>query len=648
MRSFLLCCILLLNTPVRAHDSVAVLPLLADTIRTSVPLFRYAHYLNDSEKKLQLQEVLPENMQHFIDEKRMRIPKDDVIDGCLWISFRLINTSSQALQFYFTAGTLARSTELFYRDTVVQQWLPLPAGIPANNEQAYRLFQITPNTQLEILAKCRFAKTNIIQIRPYLIHENFLEHHILYANSNWYLLNYITYLICGALFLMLLFSLATYLQNRKIEFLHYALYVAMLTLMLFLKALYFKLSLPFNYFNEEFFDYVLLLGGYLFYFRFTRHFLDTRQNHPILHKILKGAELIVATFITTYSFIYFLGGSYKWLNALENFSKYFMLFVGINYVIIGMLQQNKLFKFLVAGNMANLIMGGISQYLILQPYSTLEQIHPLFRLSLFYFEIGILMEMAFFLAGLAYKNRKELIERVVMQETLRQEKERQEYEKELAVLRAQQEERARISADMHDELGSGVTAIRLLSEIALQKAQNQPQEEIRKISANANDLMAKMNAIIWSMNPGHDSLESFIAYMRSYMAEFCEAVQLHCHLQAPDTIPNQTLTGQIRRNLFLVIKESLNNVAKHAKATRVEVEVLLDNGLNICIRDNGTGFDPEKQNRYSNGLCNMRRRIESIGGSFTLQTGAQGTTICLQVPFTLADERTMPATPSLS
>ena len=109
-----------------------------------------------------------------------------------------------------------------------------------------------------------------------------------------------------------------------------------------------------------------------------------------------------------------------------------------------------------------------------------------------------------------------------------------EYEKELAVLKAQQEERERISADMHDELGSGMTAIRLMSEIARNKMKENTPVEIEKISNSADDVLNKMNAIIWSMNSENDSLDNLISYIRSYALEYFENTPIDCKVNTPE------------------------------------------------------------------------------------------------------------------
>jgi signal transduction histidine kinase len=431
--------------------------------------------------------------------------------------------------------------------------------------------------------------------------------------------------------MMLLFSLANYVQTRKREFLYYSVYALCVATLLSLKAVYFGLSTTFTVLYEEYIDYALLIFGYIFYIGFTRMFLNTPKKYPSLNKLFIGAEIILAIFLISFSLMYYTGQHFKMLDNTENYSKYFMIFLGIVYLVLGISHNSKLMNFLLAGNIANLLFSGYSQFIIISPTSSFIPKSGLFKQSLLFFEIGIFLELVLFLIGLVYKNKVELIEKVKMDEVLKQEAKKQEYEKEIAVLRAQQDERIRISADMHDELGSGVTSIRLLSEIAMQKTKQQPLSEISKISYSANELMSKMNGIIWSMNPGNDTLNSMLAYIRSNASEYLANLNMDYHISIPTDIPQVEISGAKRRNVFLVVKESLNNILKHAHATKVEIVVTYNHNLEIKIIDNGKGMDKEKINEFGNGLKNMQRRMENIGGTFAIAS-ENGTTVILRLP----------------
>ena len=206
-----------------------------------------------------------------------------------------------------------------------------------------------------------------------------------------------------------------------------------------------------------------------------------------------------------------------------------------------------------------------------------------------------------------------------------------EYEKELAVYKAQQEERQRISADMHDELGAGMTAIRLMSEIARNKMKESTPVEIERISHSADEVLNKMNAIIWSMNSGNDTLDNLVSYIRSYALEYFESTQVDCRVNTPPNIEALEITGDKRRNIFLCVKETLNNALKHANASLITIDFNINHELQIKITDNGVGIDLQKLRQFGNGLKNISRRMQSIGGSYHIENN-NGTITTLTLP----------------
>ncbi len=206
-----------------------------------------------------------------------------------------------------------------------------------------------------------------------------------------------------------------------------------------------------------------------------------------------------------------------------------------------------------------------------------------------------------------------------------------EYEKELAVFKAQEQERERISADIHDELGSGMTAIRLMSEIARNKMKENTPVEIDKISHSANEVLNKMNAIIWSMNSGNDTIDNLVSYIRSYALEYFENTPVVCKVNTPENIVSKELTGDKRRNIFLCIKETLNNALKHSRASTIKIDFQIDEELVIKIADNGIGIDLQHIREFGNGLKNISRRMESIGGVYDIKSN-HGTLTTLTLP----------------
>jgi len=185
-----------------------------------------------------------------------------------------------------------------------------------------------------------------------------------------------------------------------------------------------------------------------------------------------------------------------------------------------------------------------------------------------------------------------------------------EIEKQIAL----QSERDRISIDMHDDLGSGLSSIKLISEMLKKKHKdNETQNDLNQIVENAKELTSTMRDMVWSLNPRNDTLERFIDHVRNHTYSFFERSDIQCKMNMPSSVPNIILSGFVRRNLFLCVKETLNNIVKHSNATSVELSIEnKDPKLHIIISDNGIGLPIEL--KENNGFYNMRKRVKDCNG----------------------------------
>jgi signal transduction histidine kinase len=204
------------------------------------------------------------------------------------------------------------------------------------------------------------------------------------------------------------------------------------------------------------------------------------------------------------------------------------------------------------------------------------------------------------------------------------EKHREEIKRQKAILA----ERNRIASDMHDDLGAGLSTIKMMGEMAMSKPGNNDRKEFEHITQSASELIDNMRAIVWSISNQNDTLEDLILYIRKYAYEFLEAHGKDCRMDIPENIPDIKLSAEQRRNIFLVVKESLHNSAKHANATGVEIKILTRPDFTFIIHDNGNGYAADKGNRFGNGLKNMKRRMESIGGTFAIENANGVKVIC--------------------
>ncbi|MBC7744126.1 MAG: hypothetical protein H7096_03405 [Flavobacterium sp.] len=208
-----------------------------------------------------------------------------------------------------------------------------------------------------------------------------------------------------------------------------------------------------------------------------------------------------------------------------------------------------------------------------------------------------------------------------------------EHMRDFEKLKAVEKERTRIALDMHDDLGGGLSRIKFLSQIIQLKTDKQIciADEVNKIAQYSDEMVDKMGEIVWALNEKNDSLADLMAFTRTYTVEYLCSNNISCDFIIPPLLPEIFISGEIRRNIFLSVKEALHNVIKHAEATQVTVKIDFRRKLKITIQDNGKGIDFNHIRRFGNGLMNIQERIKSIGGKALIKND-HGTLVQMEVP----------------
>jgi signal transduction histidine kinase len=199
-----------------------------------------------------------------------------------------------------------------------------------------------------------------------------------------------------------------------------------------------------------------------------------------------------------------------------------------------------------------------------------------------------------------------------------------------------EKERTRIATDMHDDLGAGLSQIKFLSEaIGMKRQKHLPiEEEVSSIRSFSDEMIDKMGEIVWALNEKNDTLNDLLSYTRSYAVEYLAQNGINCHVDEPENIPQIDLSGEFRRNIYLTAKEALHNIVKHAQASEVWIQIEIDRGITIKIKDNGIGIDNSTPNSFGNGLTNMKNRIEELRGRFEIKS-KNGTAIIIKAPLSI-------------
>ena len=194
---------------------------------------------------------------------------------------------------------------------------------------------------------------------------------------------------------------------------------------------------------------------------------------------------------------------------------------------------------------------------------------------------------------------------------------------------ALERERARIARDLHDQLGASLTQVSLLGEMVESDKESPADVEIhaQQITRTARDTTHVLDEIVWAVNPSNDTLDSLITYICKYAQDYLAVAGLRYRIDVPADLPATPIPPDVRHNVFLAAKEAITNIVRHAHATEARLRLRLEAGrFTLEIADNGrgvAGLDPDAP-RTRNGLRNMRKRMEDIGGSFSIKPDPDG------------------------
>jgi signal transduction histidine kinase len=195
--------------------------------------------------------------------------------------------------------------------------------------------------------------------------------------------------------------------------------------------------------------------------------------------------------------------------------------------------------------------------------------------------------------------------------------------------------RLRIAIDLHDDIGTSLSRIAILSEVArrsLSDDSHGADGPLARIAATSREVVDAMSDIVWAINPARDSLDDLIRRIRRFVNDVLASRGIEVRFVAPEGV-TQRLGHDVRRQLLLVLKESTTNIARHADCSDVFIELAAADGmLTLVVRDNGRGFDTTAASD-GHGLTNMRRRVEELGGTLQIRAApGGGTELVARVP----------------
>lgn len=236
------------------------------------------------------------------------------------------------------------------------------------------------------------------------------------------------------------------------------------------------------------------------------------------------------------------------------------------------------------------------------------------------FAIIIMMSFVVFIIMIVLMyNRKQLL--YLKEKQLKEsEHQNQLLQKELEKQKSIEKERERISHDMHDDLGAGISALKLQAEFLKQRAKNEDlQNDIDELLKTSEEMNLSMREMLWSLNSGNDTIGSFVDYSKMYAYNFLKKTKIQLDTESENVVSETIISTEQRRNLLLCLKEALNNAYKHSQSNQLKLSFIQnDKEFMMKISDNGIGINHEKPE--GNGLRNMKRRMHEQNGHCKVTT----------------------------
>jgi len=445
--------------------------------------------------------------------------------------------------------------------------------------------------------------------------------------SNSFLI--IQMLFQGFLGCQLLYALFQWLMVRRKEYLYYFLYMLLIALYFLSKQeQLFGVDILFSRWPllKIYLGKTLLILPYFVYFRFVRSFLEIPRDYPRLDRWIVGIEYFLLAYAAA-DLLFIVATFDRGVQTLA----YTIVFAGVFLLTLGFMiymyrRRQALIFYIISGSLfvaTGHILGLIFSYLEINRHIDLG-VPDIFVFP----QAGIVLEVLCFTAGLSYKGQMTEKEKLSSQQKLIEQLKANEL-----LQQRMQHIRNKIAQDLHDDIGSTLSSISILSDLALREnSSRQTIETMNEIKDSSILLMERMDDIVWSINPRNDSLENLLMRVRHFATTLFEAKGVDYLIDIQKNINEVRLPMDYRQHIYLILKEAINNLVKYADAARAWLEVRFDERhLELSVRDNGRGFDLSAV-AGGNGLAGMRRRAQLMGAKVEIVSGSgEGTSIRLQV-----------------
>ncbi len=447
----------------------------------------------------------------------------------------------------------------------------------------------------------------------------------------------------GALLVLGIFHFTIYLQQNDKAFRNYAFYLLLMALFNVVRLLGDQIPFGytiFSYYHIETLDPIISNLAFLMYVNFLGVVLGIGREEKFYYGFWKGLQAGVIISVLMYFLLRISGDPYNISKTLINTASFLALGLGVVLAFrLLRLRKEYFYKLIIIGTIVNVI--GVLTGLLVNVFVYKDSLA--FE-GLFYMEIGILVEVVFLSAALGYRLKIAYKEKEMAQQNLLEETRKREalaietarlLQKELDVKKVQE----RIGKDLHDDIGATLSSMSIYSELATKVWDTRPDESkkmIEKITNVSKELLHRMSDIIWSMKSDFSETNALESRIATYINDFLTPKEITCSMDISEQLRTSCKRPEDTKNMLLIIKESLNNIAKHSCATHVRIELKSkSNNIQLLIADNGKGID-QKAVKTGNGIRNIKSRCAQLNGNCTIDSKpGHGTVVSCTFPITI-------------
>ncbi len=452
---------------------------------------------------------------------------------------------------------------------------------------------------------------------------------------------YLLLIAFGAFFVLGIFHFSIYLQQKDKAFRNYAFYLLLMSVFNVVRLLDERLNFYqyLSLYSVETLDPVLSNLSFLMYVNFLGVILNITQADIFFFKCWRFIQIFIPSFLLLYVVLRIVGNPLHLADtiiAVASFSCIsFGIVMGFRLLIF---RKEKFYQLIIVGTLisvCSIVVGLIINVFVYKSNAAFE--------GLYFLEIGMFLEAIFLSAALGYRLKMAYLDKEKFQQSLLIETRRNEalatqtanlLRKELDIKNWQNE----VSRDLHDDIGATLSSMHIFGDLAQNIWDTQPhksKEMIGKISKQSKELIQRMGDVVWSLKPAEEEKNSVGLRLRNYSQELLSAKNISTHFEIDEALVQKIISPLVRKNLLLIAKEAMNNIAKYSGAT--EAFIIFNqqaDKVQLTIRDNGKGFD-KTSTVYGNGLGNMEQRCKQLNGTFSVQSKS-GQGVCIECIFQIA------------